>query len=177
MGMEKLILKEEVYAIVGAAMEVHREKGPGFSEPVYQECMEIDLANRGIPVEPQKELLISYKGRLLKRSYIADLVAFGKIIVELKALDRLSSREESQLISQLKAAGFEVGILFNFGGPSLEWKRIVLTQCDPRSADLQESAQRSSRKFAQFVDQDNGDPRISRMIANWGILKGKGMVA
>lgn len=132
--MEKLILKEEVYAIVGAAMEVHREKGSGFSEPVYQECMEIELGGRRIPAEPQKDLHISYKGRFLKRTYIADFVVFGKVIVELKALDKLTPREESQMINYLKASGLELGVLLNFGGPSLEWKRVVLTRRGPQSA-------------------------------------------
>ena len=125
--MAELLFKEEVYAIIGAAMEVHRDKGCGFAEPVYQECMEFELADRGVPNSPQKEMTISYKGRLLKKTYIADFVAYGRIIVELKALDRLTSREESQVINYLKASGLEVGVLINFGATSLEWKRIVLT--------------------------------------------------
>ena len=135
--MEELILKDEVYSIVGAAMEVHREKGFGFSEPVYQECMEIELMDRRIPSEPQTEMQLSYKGRPLKKTYVADFVSFGKIIVELKALDKLTSREESQVINYLKASGLEVGVLLNFGAPSLEWKRIVLTNRDPKNVDLQ----------------------------------------
>jgi GxxExxY protein len=134
--MEKLILKDEVYTIVGAAMEVHREKGFGFSEPVYQECMEIELVCRKVPSEPQREMHLSYKGRPLKETYVADFVAFGKIIVELKALDKLTSREESQVINYLKASGLEVGVLLNFGASSLEWKRIVLTNHGPEKVDL-----------------------------------------
>jgi GxxExxY protein len=135
--MEKLILKDEVYTIVGAAMEVHREKGFGFSEPVYQECMEIELVCRKVPSEPQREMHLSYKGRPLKETYVADFVAFGKIIVELKALDKLTSREESQVINYLKASGLEVGALLNFGASSIEWKRIVLTNHGPEKVDLQ----------------------------------------
>jgi GxxExxY protein len=135
--MAELIMKEEVYAIIGAAMEVHRIKGHGFAEPVYQECMEIELAMRDLPATPQKELPISYKGRLLKKTYIADFVAYDKIIVELKALDRLTEREEAQVINYLKSSGLEVAILINFGAPSLEWKRIVLTKHSPESVDLQ----------------------------------------
>lgn len=126
--MAKLLLKDEVYAIVGAAMEVHREKGFGFAEPVYQECMEIELADRNIAAEPQREMAIFYKGRKLKKTYLADFVIYGKIIVELKALDRLTSREESQVINYLKSSGLEVAVLINFGAPSREWKRIVLSQ-------------------------------------------------
>src|ERR1035437_3405831 len=90
------------------AMEVHRNKGHGFSEPVYQECMEIELARRDLPAIPQKEMLIFYKSRQLKKTYIADFVAYGKIIVELKALDRLTEREEAQMIKYHTAPGFEV---------------------------------------------------------------------
>ena len=135
--MTQLLLKEEVFAIIGAAMEVHREQGCGFAEPVYQECMEMKLEARNIPAAAQKEMPITYKGRLLKKTYIADFVACGKVIVELKALDKLTSREESQVINYLKASGLEVGVLINFGGPSLEWKRLVLTNHSPESVDLQ----------------------------------------
>jgi hypothetical protein len=104
--MTELIFKEEDYAIVGAAMEVHREKGGGFAEPLYQECMEMELADRKVPAEAQ-------------------------------ALDKLTSREESQVINCLKSSGMEVGVLINFGAPSLEWKRIVLTKPSTESVDLQ----------------------------------------
>jgi GxxExxY protein len=148
--MAELIMKDEVYAIVGAAMEVHRNKGHGFAEPVYQECMEIELAERGLAATPQRELPIFYKGRRLKKTYVADFVAYGKIIVELKALDRLTEREEAQVINYLKASGFEVAVLINFGAPSLEWKRIVLTRHTPESVDLQPktSPKNNSRKLA-----------------------------
>ena len=146
--MAKLLLKDEVYAIVGAAMDVHREKGFGFSEPVYQECMEIELIDRKVPAEAQKEMTISYKGRHLKKTYLADFVAYDKVIVELKALDKLTSREESQVINYLKSSGLEVGVLINFGAPSLEWKRIVLTNRAVGSIELQAKQQSNSRSFA-----------------------------
>jgi GxxExxY protein len=148
--MTELLFKKEVYAIVGAAMEVHREKGCGFAEPVYQECMEIELADRQMQVEAQKEMKISYKGRQLKKSYIADFLVFGKIIVELKALDKLTPREESQVINYLKASGLEVALLINFGATSLEWKRIVLTKGKQRieSVDLQPGKENDSRQLA-----------------------------
>lgn len=131
--MTELLLKEEVYRIVGAAMEVHRDKGHGFSEPVYQECLEFELSDRAIPALPQVEMPIVYKGRKLKKHYVADFLVFGKVIVELKALEKLTSPEEAQVINYLKASGLEVAVLINFGAPSLEWKRIVLTN---RSANL-----------------------------------------
>jgi GxxExxY protein len=136
-AMTDLKFKEEVYAIIGAAMEVHREKGCGFSEPVYQECLELELADRNIVAEPQKEMQIFYKGRLLKRTYIADFIAYGKIIVELKALDKLTPRDEAQVINYLKSSGLEVGLLINFGSQSLEWKRLVLSVSPVESVDLQ----------------------------------------
>src|SRR5437762_13764510 len=109
--MSKLLCKDEVYAVVGASMEVYNELGAGFLEPVYQEALEIELAERGIPFEAQRELQIRYKGRLLKKTYQADVIAFRKVIVELKALDQLTSREESQVLNYLKATGLEVAVV------------------------------------------------------------------
>ena len=124
--MSELILKEEVYAIVGAAIEVHKELGPGFLEAVYHEAMEIELAQRGIQFDSQKPLRISYKGRTLNKEYVADLVCYGQVIVELKALDHLSGTEEAQLLNYLMATGLHVGVLINFGSHGkLEWKRFV----------------------------------------------------
>ncbi len=126
--MALLLLKEEVYAIVGAAMEVHKELGPGFLEAIYQEALEIEFTTRGIPFESQKELAIYYKGHRLKKTYAVDFLVYEKVVVELKALDHLTSKEESQLLNYLKATGLEVGVLVNFGAASLEWKRMVKTQ-------------------------------------------------
>ena len=113
--MADLLCKEEVYALIGAAMEVYNELGQGFLEPVYQEAIEMELTAQRIPFEAQKEMRILYKGVRLTRSYIADLVVFGSVVVELKALDKLTTREESQLLNYLKATGLQVGVLINFG--------------------------------------------------------------
>src|ERR1019366_7008788 len=107
---EGLILKDEVYAIVGAAMEVHNECGSGFAEAVYQEAMEIELRLRDIPFDRQKRLKISYKGHQLSCEYIVDLVCFGQIIVEIKAIRETGGREEAQILNYLKATGFRVGV-------------------------------------------------------------------
>jgi GxxExxY protein len=124
--MVELLFKEEVYRVIGAAMTVYNELGAGFLEPVYQEALEIELAEQGIQFEPQKELPIYYKGRVLKKRYQADLIVFGKVIVELKALDHLTSRDESQVLNYLKATGLKVALLINFGSEDkLEWKRLV----------------------------------------------------
>ena len=126
--MADLLLKDEVYAIVGAAMEVYNQLGTGFLEPVYQEAMEIETGERKIPTKPQQEIQIRYKGKLLKKFYVADLLCFDQIVVELKAIDHLTCHEEAQLINYLKATGLQVGLLINFGSQGkLEWRRLVLT--------------------------------------------------
>ena len=122
----ELIFKEEVYAIIGAAMDVHRELGSGFLESVYQEATEIELDCRKIPFEAQKSIKIIYR-EMLKKEFVADLICFEKIIVELKAQDSLSGREEAQVLNYLKATGIKLGLVINFGShPKLEWKRLVL---------------------------------------------------
>jgi GxxExxY protein len=127
--MPELLLKDEVYTLVGLAMEVYNALGSGFLEAVYQEALEIELANAGVPFESQKELLIFYKGAVLKKTYFADIVAFSQIIVEIKALSHLTSHEEAQLLNYLKATGRKVGLLINFGAEhNLEWKRMVRTR-------------------------------------------------
>ncbi|HLE16408.1 MAG TPA: GxxExxY protein [Anaerolineales bacterium] len=125
MKASELLYKEEVYEIVGAAMEVHRQLGCGFLEPVYQEAIEIELMNHGIPFIAQKDLLILYENKPLKKSYIADLVIYESIIVEIKAISHLTSIDEAQLLNYLKATGLRVGVLINFGSNSLEWKRMI----------------------------------------------------
>src|SRR4051812_3449259 len=112
--MTDLIYREEVYAIVGAAMEVHSVLGPGFLEGVYQEALEIELATQHIPFIAQQELRVTYKGRYLKKTYVADFFAFDDILIEIKALERLTSREIAQLLNYLNATGAKVGVLINF---------------------------------------------------------------
>ena len=124
--MVELVLKDEVFAVIGAAIEVHRELGHGFLEAVYQEAMEVELKSRGIPFEAQKPLQIHYKGKLLAKEYFADIVCYGQIIVELKAADRLSGKDRAQMLNYLKATGLRVGLLLNFGSHSkLVWERLV----------------------------------------------------
>lgn len=115
----------QTYAIIGAAMEVHKHLGPGFLETVYQDALEIELTERAVPFEREKKLTIFYKGKALPSRYQADFVGFGDIIVELKALDGLSSKEESQILNYLKATGFRRGLLINFGPPRLQHRRFV----------------------------------------------------
>jgi len=88
--------------------------------------MEIELGKRGVPFESQQELPVVYKGYTLKKHYVADMAAYGSIIVELKAIGRLTGSEEAQLLNYLKATGKKCGLLINFGATKLEWKRMVL---------------------------------------------------
>ena len=125
--MDELIYREEVFHIIGAAIEVHKMLGSGFLEAVYQEALEYELSLRNLPFVSQQPLKIQYKIHVLNKEYIADFVCFSSIIVELKALQRLSGHEESQVINYLKATGMRVGLLINFGSSGkLEWKRLVL---------------------------------------------------
>ena len=121
----ELIYKNEVYQIIGAAMEVHKELGCGFLEAVYQEALELEFMFRGIPYIREPKLNIYYKEQLLVKYYEADFICYDKIIVELKALSDLISEHESQLLNYLKATKLKVGLLVNFGKQSLEYKRMV----------------------------------------------------
>jgi GxxExxY protein len=122
----RVVYKDESYAILGACFEVYKEKGCGFLEPVYQECLEIELALQSIPFQPQSELALDYKGRTLKQKYIPDVICYGKIIVELKAVKEVVDEHRAQVHNYLKATGMKLGLLVNFGHyPKVEYERIV----------------------------------------------------
>ena len=133
----KLILKEEVYQIVGAAIEVSNVLGAGFLEAVYQEALGIELKSRALPFVAQPTIRIAYKGRMLAKAYIPDFICFDQIIVEIKAIKGLTTIEQAQLLNYLKATGKPVGLLLNFGAPKLEWKRMVLTQSSKTANERQ----------------------------------------
>ena len=124
--MTELLLQEEVYAIIGAAMEVHSEFDPGFSEAVYHEALEFELNERAAPFESDKNIRIFYKAQPLEKEYFADLVCYEQILVELKALHPLTSKEEAQILNSLKPSQMPVGLVINFGSTGkLERKRFV----------------------------------------------------
>ncbi len=139
------------YAIIGAAMTVHRTLGHGFLEPVYQEALEHEFVACEIPYQREFPLPIRYRGKFLQTSYRVDFLCYGSILVELKALQKLSGTEESQVINYLKASGREIAMLINFGACSLEYKRLVL----------------SLRESAQSVDNVSERPQIAQKYADF----------
>jgi GxxExxY protein len=127
------------FAIIGAAMAVHRELGCGFLEAVYQEAFALELAARSVPCRREVDLPVYYKGHQLNTAYRADFLCYNSIIVELKALARLSGTEEAQVINYLKASRHEVGVLLNFGAPSSEYKRLIFSPQITQIAQIDES--------------------------------------
>jgi GxxExxY protein len=122
----ELIFKEEAYAIFGACFEVYNEMGCGFLEAVYQECLEMELQSRGLVFRPRADLTVNYKGQPLKQVYVPDFVCLDKIILEIKAVSDLADEHRAQVHNYLKATGYRLGLLVNFGHhPKLEYERIV----------------------------------------------------
>ena len=119
-----LLYKEESYQIIGAAMEVHRELGCGFVEPVYQEALEKEFILRKIPYEREKELTVNYKGALLTKTFRADFICYDKIILELKAVKEFSDEHYAQIYNYLRASRMGLGLLINFGTASIEFQRV-----------------------------------------------------
>jgi GxxExxY protein len=125
--MNNVIYADESYRMMGACFEVYREKGAGFLEAVYQECLEMELADQGIPFVVQPRLSLSYKGRTLSHGCSPDLVCFDKIVVELKAVSAIADEHRAQLHNYLRATGMKLGLLVNFGhSPKLQSERIAL---------------------------------------------------
>ena len=125
--MSKLLYEEFTYKIIGVCMEVHKQLGCGFLESVYQEALELEFVEQGIPYEREKLIEIEYKGKKLAKHYYADFICYGEIIIELKALSAITSDHEAQLLNYLKASDINVGLLINFGEKSLKYKRMILT--------------------------------------------------
>jgi GxxExxY protein len=124
--MPEFIHGEETRALLGACFEVYKEKGCGFLESVFQECLELELSDRKIPFLKQPALQVEYKGRLLRQTYQPDFVCFNKVILEIKAVTKIADEHRAQVHNYLRATGFRVGLLVNFGHhPLVEHERIV----------------------------------------------------
>lgn len=126
---KKIVYREESYRIIGACFEVHNEKGAGFLEAVYQECLAIEFAASAIPYQQKKDIRLQYKGQVLKQFYQPDFFCFEKIVVEIKALKQLNDEHRAQIINCLKSTGVKLGLLINFGHhPRLEYERFANEQ-------------------------------------------------
>ena len=115
----------QTYAVIGAAMEVHRHLGHGFLEAVYQEALAFEFAAQEIPYEREVDLPVFYKGQRLRCGYRADFLCYDSLVIETKAISKLSAADDAQAINELKATGYNRALLINFGAPSLEYKRLV----------------------------------------------------
>lgn len=126
---DDLLFPEESYRIIGACFEVYKDKGCGFLEPVYQACLSIELDLQKIPFQPQPQLTLSYKGHELPVGYTSDFICFDKIVLEIKAVERLADEHRAQVLNYLNATGFKLGLLVNFGHyPGLEYERMALSR-------------------------------------------------
>lgn len=124
--MRDLLFKEECFKLVGLCMEVHRELGRGHDEVIYKDALVVELSRAGVPFAREKKFEITYKGVLLAHPYYADFVIWDKIILEAKAIERLIDAHVKQVLNYLAASKLRLGLLVNFGGDSLEWKRVIL---------------------------------------------------
>jgi len=126
-------LKDESYQLIGAAFEVYNDRGIGLAEEIYQECLEIELELRDMTFRAKQEIVCFYKGRELKKRYIPDLLVFGSIVVELKAVSQLLPEHEAQLMNYMRIARQPLGYLINFGkSGGLDFKRIILSEFLPK---------------------------------------------
>ncbi len=124
--MTDVLFKEESYRITGACFEVYKEKGCGFLEAVFQECLALELGIRNMPYVELPVLKLSYKGQPLKQGYQPDFVCYGKIIVEIKAVKNIADEHRAQIINYLKTSGMQLGLLVNFGHyPKVEIERFL----------------------------------------------------
>ena len=127
MGTTKLMYEAEAYAIRGAVFDVYTKMGNGFEEPIYQECMELALKDRGIDYEAQKHLPLHYGEHKLKHFYQPDLFCYGKIVVELKACAAIADVHRAQLLNYLRLTGCRLGLLVNFGSfPKVTIERLAM---------------------------------------------------
>ena len=126
LNVSEIRFKEESYQIIGACIEVYNQMGAGFLEAVYQECLTIEFDLRTLPGIAQSELTLQYNGKALLNKYVPDFICFGKIILEIKSVPELTDQHRAQVHNYLRATGFQLGLLVNFGShPKIEYERIV----------------------------------------------------
>ena len=119
---------ERTFAIIGAAMEVHRVLGSGFLEVLYTDALAIEFGLRSVPFATDLPCNIQYKGRTLRGHYRMDFVCFDSVVVEVKARFGTGPAEQAQVLNYLAATGHQSGLLLNFGTARLDYKRYVLTK-------------------------------------------------
>lgn len=124
--LDEYYLKDETYSIIGLCMEVHKVLGKGHNENVYGDALEYEFKMNNIPYEREKQYNINYKNIVLPRYYFSDFTVFGEIILELKAIQTLTSNETKQVLNYLAASKNKIGLLVNFGEDSLKYKRLIL---------------------------------------------------
>jgi GxxExxY protein len=153
-----LLFEQESYHIIGACFEIYREKGCGFHEPVYQECMEIELRLRGVPFVAQKSLSLEYKGCPLQTKYEPDFICYEKIILELKAVSELADEHRAQVLNYLKATRFRLGLLVNFGHyPKVQLERIVAERGRYASPQVKPTAENAKYAEGEFRSPQASD--------------------
>jgi len=142
--MSDFLYKEEIFKLVGLCMEIHRELGKGHNEVIYKDALVIELQRANIPFAREQKYEVTYKGTVLPHYYFADFVIWNQILFEAKAVDKLADGHIRQALNYLAAAKLELALLVNFGGNSLEWKRVVLSRPLVEASD----SRNNLRKFA-----------------------------
>jgi GxxExxY protein len=134
----ELVLKQEVYAVVGCAIEVLKVRGHGLHERIYENCLCVEFRLRGIEYAQQERHRVMYKGEVVGE-YVPDLVVQKELIVDIKTIERISDHERGQMLNYLRITGLQVGLILNFKYARLEWERIVLTREPQLNANERES--------------------------------------
>jgi len=149
--MSELLYKEEVFQLVGLCMEIHRELGKGHDEVIYKDALVVELTRAGIPFSREKNYEITYKGVVLPHYYYADFVIWDKILLEAKAVEKLTDSHIKQVLNYLAASKLRVGLLVNFGGDVLEWKRVILIDANDENRHELTNYHEGSERLGQLV--------------------------
>ena len=124
--MKELLFKQESFQVIGLCMEIHRELGKGHDEIIYKDALVVELSRAGIPFSRERNYEVTYKDVILPHAYYADFVLWDKILFEAKAVNELTDSHVKQVLNYLASSKLRLGLLVNFGGDSLEWKRVIL---------------------------------------------------